>query len=83
MDPSKTVSDPTQTGVTSSQAPTQTTVQTGLADDTYTEIVSGINEGDSVVTQTISTATKTTTTGTSATNLLRGTSGGGFRGPGG
>ena len=83
LDPSKTVSDPTQTGVTSSQAPTQTTVQTGLADDTYTEIVSGINEGDSVVTQTISTATKTTTTGTSATNLLRGTSGGGFRGPGG
>lgn len=69
--------------------PVRTTVTTGLANDTDTEIVSGLNEGDNVVTQTItSSSAKTTTTGTSS--ILGGGSvripgatsgGGGFAGP--
>lgn len=36
--------------------PTQVTVQTGLSSDTETEIISGLSEGDTVITGTISTA---------------------------
>lgn len=43
----------------------QVTVETGLASDTQTEIVSGVSEGDTIVTATIKTATTTTTTSTS------------------
>jgi len=60
--------------------PVRKAVVTSLADDTNTEIVSGINEGDQVVTQTITTggtAKAATTTGTSA---LSGLSGGALRG---
>jgi len=40
-------------GVTSSAAPQQVTVEIGSANDTSTEITSGLNEGDQVITRTI------------------------------
>ena len=46
--------------------PTQVAVQTGLASDTDTEIVSGLSEGDTVVTATINTAAATTSTTTAS-----------------
>jgi len=70
-------------------APVRKTVTTGLADDTNTEILSGLNEGDLAVTQTITTggAPKAATSTTSAIpglggGALRGVTGGGaaFRG---
>lgn len=39
--------------------PTQVTVETGLASDTQTEILSGLAEGDTVVTQTIDSSSTT------------------------
>ncbi len=54
----------------------QVPVTVGLANDTMTEIASGVNVGDQIIVQTIksTTATKTTTTGsTSALQLLSGT----------
>jgi RND family efflux transporter MFP subunit len=40
------------------------TVQTGISNDTNTEIISGLNEGDKVVTQTINSGVSKTTTTT-------------------
>lgn len=40
-------------------APEQRVVETGLANDTLTEIINGIDDGEQVITQTITTATKT------------------------
>lgn len=58
--------------------PQNVIVQIGIADDSYTEIISGVNEGDNVVTQTInlSTAAKTTTTANSSIGSLLGGSAG-------
>jgi len=53
-------------GFVSVTAPTQKTVKIGVADDTNTEITSGLSEGDQVVIRTIS-GTKTTST-TSSTS---------------
>ncbi|MFO0765148.1 MAG: HlyD family efflux transporter periplasmic adaptor subunit [Patescibacteria group bacterium] len=65
---------------------TSKTVTTGLANDEYTEVTTGVNEGDYVLVRTIlpsATTAKTTTSGTASTNqLLRAASGGGgFQGP--
>ena len=50
-------------GVTSELAPLQQMVQVGLSNDTLTEITSGLNEGDQVITRTIApTAGAKTTT---------------------
>jgi|WetSurMetagenome_2_1015567.scaffolds.fasta_scaffold13422_5 HlyD family secretion protein len=62
-------------------------VQIGIADDSYTEIISGINEGDQVVTQTINlSTTKTATPTTSGIGSILGGSAnrgaGGFTGGG-
>jgi len=46
-------------------------IEVGLSDDTNTEIVSGLNEGDKIVTQTINSTTQTKTTN-SLLNLMRG-----------
>jgi len=56
-------------GVTSATPPETKQVETGLANDQSTEITSGLNEGDRIVTRTIAagtTAAKTTTASTSA-----------------
>ncbi len=46
-------------------------VVTGVANDTSTEIISGLNEGDAVVTQTINSSAAKTTTGAAAGAGLR------------
>ena len=61
-------------------------VVTGIANDTVTEIVSGVKEGDQIVTQTVkSSGTKSAATASSGGNALRllGGGGGGFRPAGG
>jgi RND family efflux transporter MFP subunit len=60
--------------------PTQVMVQTGISNNTNTEIISGVNVGDSVVTQTITSGTGTTAA-TSSTTRTGGNTGG-FRLPG-
>ncbi len=73
FDPPLTEGTGSSQGVTSSQEPKRITVQTGLSNDTSTEILSGIEEGAQVVTRTTSSdATKTTST----------TGGGAMGGPG-
>ena len=67
--------------VMENNAPVRKTVVTGLANDTSTEITSGLNEGDEVVTQTITTGgTAKATTATSGTSALGGLGGGALRG---
>ena len=55
--------------ISSATPPTQVTVVTGLSDDTNTEIVSGLNRGQLVVTRTIAASAAQTTT---APSLLSG-----------
>ena len=55
----------------------QATVETGLSSDTQTEIISGLSEGETVVTATINTATTSTTTTTSVFSSFGGARGGG------
>ncbi len=64
-------------GITWPSVPTNKYIQTGLANDTNTEIIQGITEADPVVTQTI---TKTSTVAApSGTNAMRMLGGGGGR----
>ena len=58
--------------VLNGQTPQSITVETGLSNDTQTEIVSGINVGDNVVAQTV--ASSTSTTSTSSTSSRSGAS---------
>ncbi len=62
-------------GVTSATAPRQQTVVVGLASDTVTEISSGLNEGDSIITRTITPTTKAATA--TAPSLIGGGGGAG------
>lgn len=70
-------------GTVSAVAPTSVAVTTGITDGTYTEILSGLQAGEQIVTKTVtsSTNTTTTTTTTSSSNRSSGEFGGG--GPGG
>jgi HlyD family secretion protein len=81
LDPKQTQSVAGQTGVTSSAQPKEVAVGVGISDDTNTEITSGLNEGDTVVTQTIN-ASAAKSAAASATSALR-LGGGGFGGGGG
>jgi HlyD family secretion protein len=63
-------------GVTSPSTPRSQTIQIGITDDTNTEIVSGLKEGDMVITKTIS-ATSTAATKTTTPNILQSVGGGG------
>lgn len=56
----------------------EVTVETGLSDTTQTEIISGLNEGDTVVTS--SSTTKTTTTSTTTKSVFSGSGLGGGMG---
>jgi RND family efflux transporter MFP subunit len=66
-------------GSPSTIPPRNQTVQIGISDATSTEILSGLNEGDQIVTKTITSTTKTATT--TAPSIL-GNTGGGGRGGG-
>ncbi len=67
-------------GFTTSETPKQVPVEVGLSDDTNTEIISGVNEGDQVVIKTTS-ASKTTTSQTpSILNAVGGRAAGGAAG---
>jgi multidrug efflux pump subunit AcrA (membrane-fusion protein) len=69
----------TDGSVTSVAGPVQKTVVTGLVNDTNTEIVSGLNEGDSYVQRTVISTAATASTQQSGLSLF----GGGNRGGGG
>lgn len=75
------IADGGTTGTISSTLPQQVIVTIGISDDTSVEIVSGLEEGEQVVTRTITgTAASNTTAAPSATSLL---GGGGNRPTGG
>lgn len=65
-------------GITLTTAPRQQQIQIGLANDSYTEVTSGLKEGDKVIAQTI-TSTSATSTNSSGSNSLRIPGVGGFR----
>ncbi len=72
------------TGVVSATSPGQVSVEVGISDDTNTEITSGLDPGEQIVTRTISGTTKTTTQ--TAPSLFGGgnrTTSGGTRAAGG
>jgi HlyD family secretion protein len=48
------------------KVPTDVTVETGLSSDSQTEIISGLKEGDTVVTSTINATSTTTSSGSSS-----------------
>jgi ABC-type hemin transport system substrate-binding protein len=52
--------------------PVRQSVIVGASNDTYTEIISGLEEGDRVVSRTVTTSTKTTANSTSAPSLFGG-----------
>ncbi len=58
-------------GFISEVAPTQKTVQIGVADNTNTEITSGLSEGDQVVARTISSVKSATSTTSSTSRTTR------------
>lgn len=80
----KTLNGVTTVSVLKDKVATKITVETGDSNDTQTEIKSGINEGDLVITSTTTGSTsKTTTTKTSSSSTsLFGSSGGMGGGPG-
>jgi HlyD family secretion protein len=68
-------------GVVLKETPKIQTVEIGLSDDSYTEIISGLNEGDIVVASTVSSSSSETTTSTRQGNqgfqIMQGLNGGG------
>jgi len=80
------VTDPSvqasETAQALSSTPTQQEVTVGISDDTNTQIVSGLSQGDKVVTRTVASTIKTTTTA-SAPSLFGAAGGGGNRSFGG
>ncbi len=73
-------------GIATAQVPIDQQVQIGLADDTSTEITSGLNVGDQIVTKTIAPSTAKTTTTPSILSSVSGSrttgAAGAFRGTG-
>ena len=84
----KTNNGATTVSILKDKVATAVTVETGDSNDTQTEIKSGINEGDVVVTSTVSgssttkTSTSTTKTSGTSTSLFGGVGGGMGGGPG-
>lgn len=66
-------------GITTAEIPQQVAVETGLSDDTNTEILSGLNEGEQIIIRTINPTTTATASAQTAPSLL----GGGVRTTGG
>jgi HlyD family secretion protein len=75
----------TTQGIALNPAPRNQTVEVGVSNDTMTEIISGVKEGDYVVVRTVSSSQKTTAASSSSGGIrIPGITGGGggFR-PGG
>jgi len=86
LDPSLVSSTDLQTGrVTLITVPNQVNVEIGVSNDTQTEIVNGLNEGDQIITQVISSAAQSNASGASAVRIpgLGGGTGGGGANRGG
>ncbi|MCX6729930.1 MAG: HlyD family efflux transporter periplasmic adaptor subunit [Candidatus Portnoybacteria bacterium] len=64
-------------GIILQNIPSQQEIQTGLTNDTYTEITSGLKEGDTIIIRTI-TASSATTTTSGTQNSIRIPGAGGF-----
>ncbi len=62
-------------GVTSSVAPRSVPVQVGIASDTTTEILSGLSQGDEVISRTVNPSASTASTTSSAPSIFGGSSG--------
>lgn len=70
-----------QVSSSTTAAPQSVQVQTGISDDTNTEILSGLTEGQSIVVRTVSSANTTSAPAArSATSILGGGGGGAARG---
>lgn len=78
--------DTTGQGVTSLTLPIQQAVETGISDDTSTEVISGLEEGDQIIVKTTTstvTNTNTSTQAKSITSMLGGNKTGGGAPPAG
>jgi len=62
---SKGSTTPSTQGVVSSVLPTQRKIEIGISNDTQTEVISGLEEGEEIVVRTTTSTTKTTTTSSS------------------
>ena len=71
------IQNPSSQGVTSDIPPRQQVVQIGISNDTETEIISGLKEGDQIIIRTV-TASAAKPATTQAPSLF-GTGGGGNR----
>jgi HlyD family secretion protein len=69
-------------GTVSLVKPNQIPVEVGISDDTSTEITSGLQPGDQIVSRTITTTTTKTSTTAAAPSLFGSTSTRGFGGGG-
>ncbi len=67
----------TAQGVLSNTAPQQMPVETGISDDTFTQIISGLQEGEQIVSSTRTTTAAATTRTTTSTSGARAFGGGG------
>lgn len=66
--PNENVSTTDNQGIKLSSTPKQVSIETGIASDSMTEIISGINEGDFVITKTINSSSKSATNSSSSSN---------------
>lgn len=73
--------EPQVSGITSASPPKEVFVETGIANDTHTEIVGGLEAGEQVVSRTVSSPARTSSGTPPATTSFRipGLSGGGLR----
>jgi HlyD family secretion protein len=67
-------------GITSNTLPGQQQIEIGSTNDTYSEVTSGLKEGDTVVTQTITSTSSNSSNQQNNSFRMPGVGGGGFRG---
>ncbi|PIS40659.1 MAG: hypothetical protein COT26_02150 [Candidatus Kerfeldbacteria bacterium CG08_land_8_20_14_0_20_43_14] len=79
----KTSGDTYYVQILQNGSPVQKTVAIGVSNDTQTEITSGLSEGDSVITQTLTAGSNSSNTNSSTSNNRSNGFGGGLGGPGG
>jgi len=66
-------------GITSTVLPAQQQIEIGAANDSYTEVTNGLKEGDTIITQTITSGTSSTQQNNTNSFRMQGVTGGGFR----